>query len=474
MSRRRGLPGLDLDAAHPRSGALANLVSLGTNGAARIVVALLVGRVIGQAGLATTTTALSLATLLSLMWAGGAAPAATRYIAYTDGSSAWGERAAVIRTLTRVTLGSSLVFALAAALWWGCTHGRSPLELTVVILLVTGLCGYTYARGVHLGVGRMSRLIRWELPLTLAALATAYLLAVHRPETSSPVVVLSPLALAYCGLTAISLPRTSHAPISTPMTLEALRFSGWAALGTLAASGTLFAGMLVTTAWDTSQRAADYAVALNLISPAALVANALAMGMLPRMAEQHGRGDADGIDTSLQKSTRMMVALMTPLYLLLVAFAPVLILVAWGKDYLTGATLLALMAPGPLLRSFAQPSAASLSARGRVSAPTFAAIAGGLLAMVIWGLTPWLGGATAAAVGYSVGLALTSLDLMRRGGVAPNLLITAVMATGAVLAESFVTQAWIDGRVSTIVLVATGACLVAGATAAAALVARRP
>ncbi|WP_374929104.1 lipopolysaccharide biosynthesis protein [Kytococcus sedentarius] len=286
---------------------------------------------------------------------------------------------------------------------------------SMVASLVFAFTGYTYVRGLYLGLRRIKMLVAIEVPLTIIGVLGTIAVAANNPGTHE--LTLIPLTVVYLLMTAACWPWNAWAGEGDPSAevRGAMGFVAWSGIGTMAASGTLFAGMLIATHYDTVQRAALYAITLTLLGPMSMVANSISMGLMPNMSHFKGAGSSAEAEKLARDATRRLVLIMSPLYVALACTSPLLISLFWGLDFTAAYIMLAVASVGPLLRSIAQPAIALIASDGDARTTGLSALRWAILAVALWGLAPFIGGAWAAVLGYSAPLAGTSLYLMRKG-----------------------------------------------------------
>ncbi|OFS15010.1 hypothetical protein HMPREF3099_02905 [Kytococcus sp. HMSC28H12] len=421
----------------PRARTIYSTGSLAIQGIVRLAISVIVGRLAGPEALGQVMTGLSVASLLSLLWPSATGAAASRFVAAGQEIGDAEELRRVTGHLSRRTLVASLALAPAAVLYWALTH-HDLLGAAVLGLLTLGLGGYAYARGVHTGARQVRRLVILDLAGSLLGLAGTVALAATGVHS---VAVLAPLAVAYLAITATSWPPArSGAPGNAS---EMDHFVRWSTLGTVASAGLMQMVMVVAAHKLDGPTTGAFAAALNLISPAALLANSFALVLTPDIAAAFGRGDKRGAVETVRRSTEALVAVMVVIFGSAVLLAPWIVLILWGSAFHTASSIFALLSIGPLARAVAVPAVSSLSSRDRkgVEHAATSTIAGLVLALAIWWVAP-LQGWMVVALGFSLAMVLTAaqnvvrawrLDAHRWGATWVRLLL-GVVAVGTATA----------------------------------------
>ena len=227
-------------------------------------------------------------------------------------------------------------------------------------------------------------------------------------------------------------------------------FVRWSTLGTVASAGLMQMVMVVAAHKLDGPTTGSFAAALNLISPAALLANSFALVLTPGIAAAFGRGDKEGAVATVKRSTEGLVAVMVLVFGAAVLLAPWVVLLLWGSAFHAAPSIFALLSLGPLSRAVAVPAVASLSSRDRkgVEHAATSTLAGLVLALVVWWLAP-LDAWVVVALGFSVAMTVTAgqnitrawrLDSHRWGGTWARLVVgVAVVAAATAVRDQ---QGW--------------------------------
>lgn len=267
------------------SSALLSTIGIGVQGAAKLVVTVVIGRVFGTETLGQTTALLSLSVFAALLWPSAAGNTASRYLALAlrTGRS----DAALNRLLGRTMLVCSVVLA-------GCTvpvavaWGNGPGTVLGGVGVVVGYGLYAYTRGAQLGYGRARRVAGWDVVTSTLTFALLVLACV----TGAEPFVLVPIAVGYTVFAIACWPRGASglrrgaAPAGTASTDGVLGFAGWNVLAGLTTNGLLQLAMIAATVTASRHDAGVYAAAFTLATPASMVGQAVGQAVIPAFAHR--------------------------------------------------------------------------------------------------------------------------------------------------------------------------------------------
>lgn len=404
-----------IDVAAPPEGRMVRrggqtLVSVMLQGGVRFLTSFLVGRFTNPATLALVTSGVSLANLLALAWPTTVGAAASRFVARARGEGS--DINAVARFMAVRTMQAAFVLSLCALPIWHYLGG-TVTEGLVVALLVATFSGYTFSRGVHYGAGQTLRQLKWDLVTSAAAIA-GVVVVLMTPLPS--MVVLLALALAYGVYTVACWPWRARGRLDREVRREIDEFVAWGSAGTVASAGFAQFAMLVAVGVAGRAEAGQFAAAMVLAAPAAMLANSLAQVLFPSMAEAFGRGDAQSVRRQLDQATYGLTAVMVLIFGVLVVGARPLVYSLWGSRYADAAIIIPLLLLPGMIRSIAAPSqgAISISSRGGIAFSSLASIGGALLGAAVWVLMPDSWGVVGVAAGYALGTTTIALALYLR------------------------------------------------------------
>lgn len=378
------------------------LLSVVLQGGVRFLTSFLVGRFTNPANLALVSSGMSLANLLALAWPTTVGAAASRFIARSRGEGS--DINAVANFMGIRTLQSSALLSLGAVPIWMLLGGSAAEGLIVAFLVTTFSC-YSFTRGVHYGAGQTSRQLKWDV-LTSSVSICGVLLVLLASLPS--ILVLGVLAFSYGAYALACWPWGARGSLARPTRREIDAFVAWGSLGTVASAGFAQFAMLVAVATAGRAEAGQFAAAMVLAAPAAMIANSLAQILFPTMAEAFGRGDRAAVDQQLDKSTRVLAAVMVLIFGVVVISARPLVQGLWGSHYSDAAMLIPLLLLPAMLRSVASPSqgAISIASRGGIAYSSLVSVVGSGFGAAVWTFMPDAWGVTGVAAGYALGTTL--------------------------------------------------------------------
>lgn len=398
--RRVDIDAPDSDGAGRRT--LFSTASLALQGLVRLALSIAVGRLAGPDALAQVTAGLAAASILSLLWPSATGAAASRFIAAGQAR----EDPIALRRITGHlglrTLQASCVLAPAGFLYWWFTHGHFGESLTIAALTL-GLGGYAYARGVHTGSRQIRRLIVWDLAASVLGVFGTVLMVWNGVHSA---MALAPLAVGYLMITAASWPPSAPGKPAEAGDMD--HFILWSTVGTLTSAGLIHMAMLVAYGRLSAADAGAFAAALNLVSPAALLANSFSMVLFPNIAAAFARDDQESALRQTRLATDGLVAAMLLIFGTLSLLTPWIVNMLWGPSFGLAALVFPLLSLGPLARAVSMPAVTSLSSRERagVRHAALSTLAGLGVALVTWALADnsgWWG----VALGYSAAMSVT-------------------------------------------------------------------
>lgn len=399
--RRVDIDAPDSDGAGRRT--LFSTASLTLQGLIRLALSIAVGRLAGPDALAQVTAGLAAASVLSLLWPSATGAAASRFIAAGQEKDDPAALRRITGHLGRRTLQASCVLAPAGGLYWWLTHHRLGESVTIAALTL-GLGGYAYARGVHTGSRQIRRLIVWDLAASVLGVVGTVLVVWSGVHSA---MALAPLAAGYLMITAASWPPSAPGRPAEAGDID--HFILWSTVGTLTSAGLIHMAMLVAYGRLSPAEAGAFAAALNLVSPAALLANSFSMVLFPNVAAAFARDDQESALRQTRVATDGLVAAMLLIFGSLSLLAPWIVGLLWGPGFALAASIFPILALGPLTRAVSMPSVTSLSSRERagVRHTALSTLVGLAIAVLTW-LFATGGGWWGVALGYSAAMTVTS------------------------------------------------------------------
>ena len=392
-----------------------SFIGLTFQGLLRLAVNVLIGRWAGAAVLGVVAAGQATAQFLILLWPTTSGQAASRFLARARGRGDADEIDAVAHHLGRAFVVATLVLA-ALSVPVSLARGVSPTGTACVAALLVGLAGQQYTRGVHYGVGAVTRVVALDIGFSLLGLAgvAAALLAGVRDLR-----LLLPLALAFWLLTAACWPRGGRPATTTPgLAREINTFVFFGSLGTLASAGLVQLSVLVASRLGDTD-AGTYSAASNLAIPLTLLSGSLSLVLYPSMAEAFGRGDEAAVRSQLDRGVRGLVFLVVPIVAAAALFAPEIVALLYGPGFDASAGLLVVLLLAVLVSMVAVPcvnATTSGHARGIVEM-SLASLAGLAVAALTWWLLLGAGGGGLGGASGLVGAGGLGGGLASSGGV---------------------------------------------------------
>jgi O-antigen/teichoic acid export membrane protein len=355
-----------------------------------------------------------------------------------SGDGGHGGDAATVATVLRVLAVFLPVAALTDALL-SATRGYRTMRPTVLLdriarpgLQLAGIGGLAVA-AILLPVPVSAYPLAWVAPYAPVALLAAYQLRlVHAAGPRDPVV---------------PAPRGRRV---RRLRRDFWRFAGPRAVATVAQLGLQRLDVLLVAALAGLPAAAMYAVAGRFVVLGQFANQGISQAVQPRLAEALSTGDRDGANALYRAATGWLVLLTWPMYLLVLAFAP-LYLGLFGNAYADGGRIVAVLAAAMLLASGCGMVDMVLAMGGR----TTWNLANVALALAVTigvdvALIPRLG-AFGAAIGLAAALAVNNLLPLAQVGWA---LRVHPFGRGTLLAAALATACF---GATPAVLLATGA-----------------
>lgn len=191
--------------------------------------------------------------------------------------------------------------------------------------------------------------------------------------------------------------------------------------------------MLILGRWAEAQEIGAFSVASRTAMLTSLVLTAVSSIAAPNFAAMHNKGDLPGLIRVARHSTRLMLLAATPVAAVFV-FIPETIMGVFGKDFVSGATMLTIMTLGQFV-SVASGSVSqllSMTGHERLLRRAYigAAVLGVVLSFVLIPSHGGLGAAVAAACSVAAVNVFASRYVHRVLGMAPLVLVFSRNADG--------------------------------------------
>ncbi|UPL11295.1 lipopolysaccharide biosynthesis protein [Microbacterium sufflavum] len=377
-------------------------------GLATLTTNLLVGRLGGAHLLGLTQTAISTAALTSLAYPGPAASAASRFVA---ASVAAGdpEKARVVASY----LARRVVFAIVCLI--GLVIGSSFLagvdNTTVVVVssvMTAGLSARIFVEGLHFGGGEGRRLAVGSLAVAAAGTAGSAILLLLGNRTPWVIV---PVAVANVIFAVVTWPPRASGVLKRGERRAIRHFMIIAAFGTLASSGFVQLTTIVANASGGASFAGEYAAALTLTTPLAILATAISATLFPALSAMHAGSTADVVRHRVTEASSILTWLIATAVCTMIILAVPLVEFVWGSPYSNTWWILQFLLIGTLATTVAVPSVTALTSSSNkgmlISAGT--SFFGALIGAITWLVLIPTAGERGVMIGCVVATVLTGL-----------------------------------------------------------------
>lgn len=377
-------------------------VGLFAQGVLRFATAFLVGHIAGQSELGIVASAIAMATTLALFWPTPTGSAASKFLARARGSGGSEELSATAAHLRLRVFGMAVLLALVSVPVWVLIDNGSWSGAVSVAALTIGYSGYAFTRGVQFGAGQVPRAITWDLVsvvLGLAGLVTLLLVGVRGPA------LVLPLVLAY-GLYALAgWPYGATGRPERSQRREMDMFVLMTGVGTLASTGFLQLSQISAKLVGNDTQAGLYASALNLATPASMLATSLGLVLLPSLSEAWGRGDHATFHAQTNRATRALAVVMVAVFGSVIACSRLLVEIVWSDDYRPAADILPVLVLAVLATNLGVGSVNALNTRSQwgIRITMTASIIGMIIGVLVWIVVAPTLGIEGVAVGYLCG-----------------------------------------------------------------------
>lgn len=358
-------------------------VGLFSQGVARFLYTVAIGRLSGPESLGEVNAVLSLAVYISLFWPAALGVAGSRYIP----TSTFGEanQNATITYLKQsfwlsTAVSAPVGFALAVVLTGSWETGIAAS------VLIASYGGYTFVRGTLLGENRV---LRVTLVDTLSSLGALTLLLVVISFNATPLLLL-PLTVAYMTFSALGWPRSNRSPIAAHLRKQLTDFTRATVVWLVASGGLLPATMLFVQGFSSPREAGVFAAAITLATPANMLAQAFSQVLLPFFSERSENSAV--LPRLVARLFLISIGGFTVVFGSLALLTPLLLGFFYGEEYVSGASSMYWLLLGVFLSSSSTVPISALLATGHersVSLISLVSVAVGTLAMAAF--APYLG-----------------------------------------------------------------------------------
>lgn len=383
-------------------GSALSTAGLLAQGVLRFATAFLVGHIASRAELGLVASAVATATILALLWPTTAGSAASKFLARARGAAQHDEVLSTAAHLRTRTAQTAVVLSFASLpVWVFVDHGSWAGALSVGALTLA-YSGYNFTRGVQFGAGQVARATAWDL--TSVVLGLGSLVALLVAHVRGPALVL-PLVLAYGIYTAAGWPWSVKGRPSRERRRELDVFVALGAAGSIASTGFLQLSQITARLVAGNDGAGQYAAALNLATPASMLAASLSLVLFPSMAEAWGRGDHAAFHAQTDRAMRAIGVVMVAIFGSIILASRLMIQVIWGAKFVGAENLLPVLILAVLATNLGVASVNAITTRSQrgMWITTGASLLGLVVGVLVWLAVTGDLGIQGVALGYLCG-----------------------------------------------------------------------
>ena len=460
---------------------LLSMLALVALGLTRVIHGALVIRNTDTATYALVGTLITTATTAGLFLPGGLSSAASKFIPYQLARDDPAGAQAVYRMLRRLGYASGVLLGLIVAFGTRALLHPSTPQVVAGGLFTVAFAVYSVEKAALYGFARVPMYVRLELTGSGLAVATTVVVIAVGSRA-----YLVPLMLGYTVLAAGAwwalrakgrwrLTRRRVGPLTLPVpwppdngprvrvpAADRREIAGYVALasiGGLAGFGFLQLLPLLAARVTDHTQVLYFVASVTLVAPLYFLPRALSLALFPALAHAHGSGDRDAVRAHTDVSTRALVVLLTPVFVLGIVAAPVVLALFGGAKAVGGTAALQVLEVATYFAvvQVAVVNALSSGTQRQVRIPVASTVIGcavGLALVVPLGREFGAAGLSAAdlialAIGAS-GPMIAVWRTYRMNWLAPVLRSLAVLFGALVLGLAL--TAWTDGRTGRILV----------------------
>lgn len=327
-------------------------------GGSRLLTNILLGRLGGPELLGIAQGVLSTASLTTLLLPSSAGSAASKYISFYKAQGDINAAKSVARHIGIRVVQATFLLAVAVVAIGSALGINEAAIVAVTLFLMLGMCGQAFIRGVHYGTNEVTRLVRWDVMVSVSSFVAVLILLIGGVRN---VWVLTPLAFVSLVFVFVSWPYGKSTKAAKGLRREIDHFMLLGVVGTVSSSGFLQSSILVAAAAGGLQYAGKYSAALALTTPVSLVAAAVSLALFPAMAGDHGRGDPRSLHRRTSNSTSVLATVMVGIFGVLSFMAEPITTVVWGREFYGAGDILIVLLLALVLITIAVPSVNSLT-----------------------------------------------------------------------------------------------------------------
>jgi O-antigen/teichoic acid export membrane protein len=337
---------------------LLSMLALVALGLTRVIHGALVFRNTDTATYALVGTLITTATTAGLFLPGGLSSAASKFIPYQLARADPAGAQAVYRMLRWLGYASGVLLGVIVALGTRALLHPSTWQVVAGGLLTVAFAVYSVEKAALYGFARVPSYVRLELTGSGLAVVTTVLVIALGWRT-----YLVPLMLGYSVLAAgawwtlrargrwrvaprrfgsVTVPVPQPPDKGPPVRVSAadrreiFGYVGWASVGGLAGFGFLqLLPLLAATVTDHTQ-VLYFVASVTLVAPLYFLPRALSLALFPALAHAHGSGDRDAVRAHTDVSTRALIVLLAPVFVLGILAAPVVLALFGGAKAVGG------------------------------------------------------------------------------------------------------------------------------------------
>lgn len=399
--------------------AVYSVIGIGLTGVSRFAYTVVIGRILGADMLAAVSAALALTTIVSSIWPTGLGASGAHHVATKLSQGQSFQR--LVRHLEMSFLASAAAIVLVTIGYSALSFHETAVFFAAVVVLAVSYSGYILARSLQLAVGQARRAAAWDaINAAISLLGLMIVLLLRQPQF-----VLWPMALGFVVFMVQALvdlrgrAQIGTAEVAVPGKAIAIT-TIWNSVSLLTSNGLIQFSMLIVFVAEPHASSGLFAAAMSLATPAAMLSQALSQVLIPRISAwrvteaDHGRRQYARIFWALG-------ALFTVVFGAVIALAPLVVAVFYGKNFADAVGMLIILLAGMWAFSIGIVATACLLAHRRerlvalVSASSF--VIGFVTILLSAGPFGWgLASAMGVALGYAVGgfvLSLASWRIVR-------------------------------------------------------------
>lgn len=383
-------------------GGVLSTVGLLAQGILRFVTTLLVGHIAGKSELGVVASAIATATILALLWPTTTGSAASKFLARARGAGDTAGLRATAAHLRLRTVEAAALLGLATLPLWVLIDNGSWAGAVSVAALTVAYSGYSFTRGVQFGAGQVPRAIAWDIVSVVVGLST--LVGLLIAGVRGPALVL-PLVLTYGLYTVAGWPYGGGGKLTRERRRELDGFVALGAVGTLASTGFLQLSQISAKLADGDADAGLYAAALNLATPASMLAASLSLVLMPSLAETWGRGDHAGFRAQTDRATRALAVVMVAIFGCVIVCSRLVVGLIWGDGFTGAEDILPVLVVAVLATNLGVASVNALTSRSQrgMVVTSGASVLGMVAGAAVWLVAAPGMGVGGIALGYLCG-----------------------------------------------------------------------